>query len=322
MALDPTFQELNLLLYKTQSALGTKQSSLVYTDFVTIGNDFELKYSKEFAEQNLTQGIFGQPQGVAGMSKIDAKITIPIIPTGSATLPNVDPFLMASGMAYTLATYKHSYAPSSVVSGWKDQTLWSYTGNKTSGDSILTKAHSIMFDWELSAEIGKESLMTFTGMGVPDGVPAAATYPTDAVSLLSTVPPAMLKNSTMTINGLTLNILKFSVKIGNEVVLIKGASDESGYIQAMIVGRKSTWTATAYMDNASSNNPLTGMAAGTLATTTIKYGNATNSLVSVTSGSNKSEIIDCPMGNDGKIMTWDFSGKFVDNNFTLAINDA
>lgn len=319
----PTFQKLNLLLAKAQTTLGTAIGSLASpTNFITVDDNFELTYKKDFAEQSLVQGIFGQAQRVAGMSMFDAKVSLGIIPTGAVTEPVIKPFLDACGTIYVLATKKHSWTPTSVVAAnWKDLEMWSYTGDATSGDSILSKAHSCMFDVEFAGEVGKVVTATFTGKGVPVAVPAAGTYPT-VPTIITTVPPAVLKNTTMTINGLTLNILKFSVKMGNDVQLIKSPADESGYLQSMIVGRKSTWSVTVYMQDASTNNPQSLMAAGTLGTTTIKFGASTDNLISFTSGASKSEIIDCKQSSDNGLMTWDITGNYVDNNFTIAINDA
>ena len=318
----PTFQKLNLLTAKVQSALGSKATPAA-ADFITVDDNFSLDYKKEFAEQALAQGIFGNPQAVAGMSLVDVKVTLPIIPTGSATVPNVGGFLNCCGMVYALATKKHSWAPTSVIAtNWKDMTLWGYTGDKTAGDTIITKAHSVMFDYEISGEVGKPCTITFTGKGVPDGAPAAGTYLTDTIAAISTVPPAVLKNATQTINGLALHILKFSVKGGNDVQMIKNMGDESGNLQSMIVNKKASWSVTAYMEDASSINPTTGMAAGTLATTTIKFGSAADSYISITSGSNKSEIRECKQSVDNGLMVWEITGSFVDNDFTVAINDA
>jgi hypothetical protein len=320
----PTFQKLNLLLAKQQSALGTKApSALTVTDQSAVDDTFELNYKQESADQSLAQAIFGQPQTVRGMAEIECKVTMPIIPTGSATVPTVGKYLNSCGMSYALATNKHSWAPSSdVATDWHDMSMNGYTGDKTTGDSILTKAHSAMFDVEIAGEVGKMVTATFTGKAVPDGVPAAASYPTGSVTAISTSVPAVLKNATQTINGLTLHILKFAFKTGNDIQLVKDMNDASGHLQAMIVGRKSTMTCTVYMENASSNNPLTGMAAGTLATTTLKFGSATDYLISIISGTNKSEIVDCKPSVDNGLMCWDISLNFVDNSVTLAINDA
>lgn len=322
----PTFQKLNLLLSKKQAVQGTKEAALVYTDFVTVDDTFSLDYKKEFSEQSLVQGILGQPQRVGGVSSVEVKVSMPIIPTGDATpLPNVDPFLRSCGLKYALATKKHTYTPKlAVVTDYADMTLWGYTGDKTASDSVLTKCANTMFDAEITGEVGKPAMCTFTGKGVPDGVPASATYPATATALIAAVPPAILKNCVVTINGGTFSLLKFSVKTGNDVQLIKSAADESGYLQAMITGVKSAWSATVYMVDASTaaNNPLTGMAAGTLATTSIKFGAATDSLISIVSGASKSQITECKQGADNGIMTWELAGIFVDNDYLLTINDA
>ena len=325
----PTFQKLNLLLAKQQTALGTKAPAiLTTTDQAAVDDTFELIYDKEFAEQSLAQAIFGQPQLVGGLAKVDAKVVLPIIPTGSATVPAVGKFLNSCGTVYALATKKHSWTPSSAVgSEWKDMSLNSYTGDKTTGDSTLTKSHSCMFDCEISGDIGKMVLATFTGKGVPDGTPAPTSYPTDSVTAISTGVPAMLKNATQTINGLTLHILKISFKFGNDVQLIKSLGDDSGHGQAMIVGRKATLETTVYMEDSSvTNHATTGlqavMVAGTLGTTTIKFGPATDSLISIISGTNKSQITKCKPSVDNGIMCWDVSINFIDNDVTLAINDA
>lgn len=328
MAMVPTYQKLALMLAKQQTALGTKQSSLTVTDQCAVDDTFEMVYEQESAEQSLAQAIFGQPQTVRGTAKVPVKVTMPIIPTGSATLPNVDKFLRSCGLSYALATKKHSYAPTSdIATYWKDLTCWSFSGDRTAGDSILTKAHSCMFDVEISGEVGKMVTATFSGLGVPDGggtngAPAAASYPTDSVTAISTAVPAVLKNATQTINGMTLHILKFVLKLGGEVQLIKDMNDPSGHLQATIVGRKSSMTCTVYQENASSNNPLTLMAAGTLATSTIKFGSATDYLISIISGTNKSEINNCKPSVDNGMMCHDLEINFIDNDVTLAINDA
>ena len=153
-------------------------------------------------------------------------------------------------------------------------------------------------------------------------MPAAGTYLTDTIAAITTVPPAVLKNATQTINGLTLHILKFSIKGGNDVQMIKSMGDDSGNLQSMITAKKASWSVTAYIEDSSAINPNTGMAAGTLATTTIKFGSAAESYISITSGTNKSEIRECKVGNDNGLQTWEITGSFVDNDFTIAINDA
>lgn len=322
----PTFQKLALLLCKKQTTKGTAVGSLApATDFTTVDDTFELTYVKEFAEQSLVQGIFGQPQRVGGMSNIDVKVSLPIIPTGTSTVPVIGKFLDCCGTLYALDanTKKHTWTFDHATAGWEDMELWSYSGDKTGGDSILTKAHSAMFDVELALEVGKPVVCTFTGKAVPVEVPAAGSYPTPDPTIITTVPPAVIKNAVVTINGIAFCMLKATVKAGNDVQLIKCGSDDSGYLQAMITGRKSTFTATVYQQDASAKNPFTGLAAGTLGTTSIKFGSgAADSSITIASAADKSEIIECKASNDNGLSTWDISGNFVDNAWSIVINDA
>jgi hypothetical protein len=313
---------MDVLLGKLQSALGTKQTSLVNTDFRTIDDTFELTYTQEMVEQALAQGFFGQPQRIKGLCAVDAKVSMPIIPTGTSTEPNVTDFLKCCGMSYALATSKHTFAPSSdVATDWKDMTLWKYTGSKVAGESLLTKAHSIMFDAELDFEIGKPAHATFTGKGVPDGTkPDAASYVSGSLSVLSGAVPAVVKSTAMTIAGYSLNILKANVKLGNEVQLIRSMSDESGYLQSMITGRKSTFTATVYEETPASKNVYDLFSAQTLGNFDLTFGTAGSRISIVSTG--KSEIIDVKPGNDNGVSTWEISGAFVDNSWTLEINEA
>lgn len=316
----PTFEKLNLFLAKEQSALGSKATPAA-ADFITVDNNFSIEYEKEMAEQNMAQGFFGQPQMVGGLAHIPIKVTLPIIPTGSSTVPNVGRFFNACGMLYALSTLKHSWSPTSVITNWKDLTCWGYTGDKTTGDTIITKGHSAMFDFEISGELGKVVLCTFNGKAVPDGVPAAGSYLTDSIAAISAVPAVVLKNATQTVNGVTYSIQSFSVKGGIDVQLIKNMSDDSGHLQAMIVGVKSSWSVKVYIEDSSAKNPYTGMAAGTLATTSIEFGPAADSLISIVSGASKSQITKITKSADNGLMCYDIEGIFVDNDYTFSIND-
>ena len=315
------YQKMNVLLGKLQSALGTKQSSLAFGDFRTIDDTFELSYKQEMVEQALAQGFFGQPQHIKGMASIDAKISMPIIPTGSATEPNVSEFLKCCGMSYALATAKHTYAPSSdIATDYKDMTLWGYSGSKVSGESLLTKAHSVMFDLELALELGKPAQCVFTGKGVPDGKPDAASYVSGTLAVLAGAVPAVVKSTTATIDGYSLNILKANVKLGNDVQLIKSMSDASGYLQAMITGRKSTFTATVYEETPASKNVFDLLDGQTLGNFAMTFGTAGSRITVASTG--KTELVDVKPGNDNGINTWEITGSFVDNSWSLAINDA
>lgn len=317
--MNPSFSKLNVLLGKVQSALGTKQSSLTSSDFRTVGEDFSLDYVNDFKEQSLAQGIFGQPQKIKGVQSIDVKVTLPVIPTGGASTPNVHDFLRCCGMAYTLSTYEHQYAPSSAIAtDWKDMTLWGYTGDKTAGQSQLTKAHSVMFDSKLSWAIGEALMAEFTGKGVPDGVPAPASYVSGTLALLSDVPPAFLKSTYLSIVGEDYCVLKGELNFGNQIELVKCTSDASGFIRSTIKGRTTSFAMTVYQDIAAAN-PLSDMDGEVLDELKIRWGVTDGSLIEIGSTA-KAQITSVKNGKDGDLNTYELAGYFVDNDWYLHIN--
>lgn len=315
--MQPSFSKLNVLLGKLQSALGTKQSSLANTDFRTVGDDFALNYKPEFREQALAQGIFGQPSMIKSMASVEASVKLPVIPTGSTATPNIHDFLLSCGLKYSLSLNTHTYEPSSAIDTyWKDMTLWAYTGNKTAASSLLTKAHSIMFDLKLSWEIGAAMMAEFTGKGTPDGVPTAASYVSGDLALLSTVPPAFLKSTELTILGGTYCVLKGEITLGNQIEMIKCPSDDSGFIRSTIKSRKSTFSITCYQDMGN-EDPLNEMDDETIGDIQLTFGVA-GSRLGV--GSSSAQITNCQNGVDGDLNTHEISGYFVNNFWNLMVN--
>jgi hypothetical protein len=318
MALYPSFSKLNVLLGKVQASLGTKQASLINTDLRTVGEDFSLDYVRDFKEQGLAQGIFGQPQKIKGMASVDAKVTLPIIPTGSTTVPDVHDFLTCCGMAYALVGNEHTYSPSSdVETDWKDMTLWGYTGDKAAARSLLTKAHSFMFDLKLSWTIGEAMMAEFTGKGVPDGIPAPGTYPA-SLGLISTVPPAFLKSTSLNILGGTYCVLKGEITMGNQIELVKCPSADDGFLRTTIKSRISAFALTCYQDMGN-EDPLAEMDAETIDALLLTFGVA-GSRISVES--NSAQITACKNGKDGDLNTHEISGYFLNNNWWMPINKA
>jgi hypothetical protein len=317
------YKELDVFLARNQTTLGTALTDIANTDFRAVANQFSLDVRQEFSPINLASGGFGQQAQVKGAASVDVKISLPVVPTGSVTAPHVADFLKASGMSETVSTNLYTYAPSSAhTTDWKDQTAWSYTGDKTSGDCLLTKAHSVMYDWELEGEVGKPLMLNLTGKGCLASAPAAASFVSGTLTMPSGTVPAVVKATTMTIGGLTgLKIVKFKFSIGNSLQLIKDPSQDYGYSRCDIAGRESKFQITAIQENLNPNNPYTIMDTPTLATTTFTFGVA-GSRISIGSAASKSQIIDIKNADDNGIKIFDISGIFVDNDFTFAINVA
>jgi hypothetical protein len=314
------YKELDVLLLKAQASIGTAQTSLANTDFLTVGTGFGLDLVQEIVPVEMTAGIFGQTSPVPGLYRYDAKISVPVIPTGTSTEPIIANLLKSSGMTVSTSTNKHTYSPSSTYTSWKDVTLWSYTGDKQSGDCLLSKAHSVMFDWTLTAEVGQPAMMEFTGMGPAYALPAAGTYVTGTLTPLATLIPATMKATTVTIAGQTYKILKLSVSIGNEVRMLKDPTATGGYFRADIAKRTSKWTATVYQENLSDLDPHVELNTPTLTSFSVTWGTA-GSRITVAADTSKAQITSVKNVDEEGIKTFDLEGAFVDNGFTLVIND-
>lgn len=313
-----SYQKLNVLLARVQNAIGAGATGLGVTDFRTVDDNFNLDFTDAFTPINLAQGIFGQPAHVKGLGEVSTKVSFPLIV--GYTGPNVHDFLTCSGMSYTGANGAAKYyAPSSSPeTDWKDMTLWSYSGDKSTSNSLLTKAQSVMFDLKISGEVGKPCTFEFTGKGVPDGVPSAANYISDTLPLLSATIPAVIKTTSTQIGGRTFKFLKFSVTLANKVEIIKDSSQTFGYLRSTIVARDSKWDVTAYQEGLTgvNNNPVATMDAGTLTQLSIAWGTATNN-ATIQSSASKAQITGIKHGNDSGINTFDMSGVFVDNDWTF-----
>lgn len=125
----------------------------------------------------------------------------------------------------------------------------------------------------------------------------------------------------MTVAGSSLRISKFNVDLGNTVQLVKDPSCDSGYLQSMITGRKSKFSATVYQENLGSSNPLSIMAGPTPGLFQMTWGIA-GSRITLKSGSGKCQITNVKQANDNGLNTFELSGIFIDNDFSLVINDA
>ena len=324
MNLYPSFTKLNILLAKVQESPGTKQATLTDDDFVTVGDDFALDFKEDFKEQNLAQGILGQPQRIKGVQTIDVKVNMPVIPIKyteyPSTLPNITNFLRCAGMKYSQANPAiHTFVPSSDEDGdYKDMTLWGYTGNKTTGRCMKTMVHSVMFDCKLAWTIGEAMMAEFTGKGVPDGIPESPSeYPFghSEPPLLSLVPPAFLKATSLSVLGSDYSILKGELTIGNQIELIKHPGEISGFKRAVIKGRTSTFSLSVYQ-NSGEADPIADMDGEVIDALLLKFG-AIGAEIQISSS--KAAFHDVKNGKDGDLNTHEIAGYFVDNDFAIDI---
>jgi hypothetical protein len=319
------YKELDVLLYRLQTTFGTPITALTIADSTAVMDGFELTYTPEFTPMDLATARFGQERQVRGGASVEVKVEMPIAPTGTTVASNVSEFLRASGMSEAVSTNLRTYAPISDTTGtsWNQMTLWGYIGDKAAGDSVRTKAQNVMFDWELTGEIGKPCTMTFTGKGSTDAAPDATTYPAGTVTIPNSIIPATIKSTAMTVGGKTLSLLSFGVSMGNTVTLVKDMSSNYGYAGATITKRESNWKAKAYAATASTQNPFPVMDSTSSTALTnfgITFGPAVGSRITIASGTSKCQITKVTPSDEDGIHCWDLEGIFVDNDFTVAVN--
>jgi len=312
-----SFDELNVLLAKLQSAKAQEGTGLVGSNFLAVGQGFELGPSYAMEPMDFASGTFGQAQNIFGGGGVDIKINMPVIPTASTTEPDVGLLLKCSGMEVSTSTNLHTYAFTSTPASQKDATLWKYSGLLTASESVLTKAHSAQFDFKLSAEAGKALMAEFTGKGVLSAIPAVTSYVTGTLTLPS-VGPAYLKATTMKVCETACKVIKFEMTAGNTVVLVKDPSTTYGFGYAEITKRQSAWTATVI--EAAAFLPHTNLEAGTLGDFDIVFGSGTGSKVEIVSGSDKSQLTSVKHSSDEGVNVWELAGIFVDNSVSIKVN--
>ena len=317
--MNPSFQKLNLLLGKLQSSLGSKQSTLTLTDQRAVEDNFSLDYIPEFTAQNLAQGILGQPQNTKGVTHCDIKVSMPAVPTSVfGTPPNVNDFLLSSGLKQTAADFPFTYVQSDdIVKDCSALTLWGYSGDKVGANSLLTKTHSAMFDCKISGELGKPCMFEFTGKGAIATTPANASYPS-GMTLLSDSIPVIIKTTEMTVDDITLKILKFDVTIGNVIEMVKDASQDYGYVQSTIVGRSVKFTAQVLQEDlgTSENNSIKKMDDQTTGDFGITFGDSVYS-ISINSASGKCHITSVKQAAEAGLNVFDISGVFINNDLQI-----
>lgn len=312
-----SFEELNVLLAKLQSAKAEEATGLVSSDFLAVGQGFELGPSYAMEPMDFASGTFGQAQNVFGGGGVDIKINMPVIPTASTTEPDVGLLLKCSGMEMTPAMKLHTYAFTSTPASQKDVTLWKYSGQLTASEAVLTKAHSAQFDFKLSSEAGKSLQAEFTGKGVLSAIPAVASYVSGSLTL-PTVGPAYLKATTMKVCTTACKVIKFELTSGNTVVLVKDPSTTYGFGYAEITKRQAAFTATVI--EAASFLPHTNLEAGTLGDFDIVFGSGTDSKVEIVSTAGKTQLTSVKHSSDEGVNVWELTGIFVDNALSIKIN--
>ena len=312
-------KELDVFLAKLQSARFTAATGLTNTNFGYFRSDAVFKPEFDFADTDYATGTFGQEKSVRGKAKVAQTLSMPVIPTGSTTEPDIGKFLACCGMEMSGPTGNvFSYAPSNTPANWKDMTVWKYSGDKASGACLITKSDSALYNVKFTGKIGEALWAEFAGMGALTSLPAAGSYVSGTLTIPS-LEPAIIKTTTMTIQGATLKCLEFVLDAGNAVTMIVDGSKDYGH-QGADIGKKSgKWSAKVYQASHATFNPYTNLDASTLSTMACTFGIA-GSKVTITATS-KTQCKDATSADDNGILIYDLAGTIIDNDWSISINN-
>jgi len=310
--------KLGLLLVKAQTAFGTTEATLTSTDLIeTIGPPNMSGNYAESTEVDLVAGSFSQDATVPGPSSVDLTATVYARSGGSDTPGQYGVLLKLSGMTENEETDGiFNYTFTSTSSSITDGTAWGYSGDLSTNGSILRKAANIIFAPKWNFEAGKPVTCEFVGKGTLVAVPAAATSP--AISKASTIPPAFIGATTLTINGSTYyKVLSGEIDAGQEVALLKDPAATYGYLNSLITSRKIKWNFKVYKDIPSVVDPETALLGKTTGALTIEFGTAPQKIKwTITTA----QITDCKGSDEGGVETWDLSGIAISNTFTHTLS--
>jgi hypothetical protein len=311
--------ESRVLMFKIQAAERTVESSLTSTNIIAVGKDFKHELDIEHTKLERTRGLLGQDGVVRGLGKGVLEFTVPVIPsaTPASVPPNVNDVLKCGGHTQTKDTNAWVYTPNLTGTGYKDCTVQSSSGDKTSGDCMLFKSYNHILALELSAEAGKPFYLKASGEGCIAEVPAAGTHPLSATALDEfEVPPCFL-GGTVTIDALTVQLQKFMLKTGLKAVLDKDPEAAYGYAGNTVTLVNNEFTFTFLDKDFSANSPFAYLAAASK----IASINILSNTIDITGSDfvlSKAPTVSSADGID----QFELTGYFLDNDYVITINHA
>lgn len=308
-------RSLSLLLMKQQTTFGTPESALVGTDLIeTIGAP-QLTLDPDMTDIRLVAGGFDQDTAVPGAQMFELEFSV-YMRTGAAedSLGQVGVLLPFCGMASVETSNSYAWTFSSVRSAWKDATAWMYSGDLSASGALLYKSGNILLSPKWTLATGKPTTMELKGAGTYVAHPAAGTQP--SITKLRVSPPALLGASALTINGDSdYKLISAEIDAGVTAELTKDAVGTYGRALSQFTDRMITWKATVYKDT--NVDPYTALAGRSEGAFTITHGTANNYF---TYASSYAQIKDIQEGEEGGVETWELSGQFSRNDFTLTMD--
>lgn len=316
--------DLDQILIKQQATFGTAETSLTATELAEVEAGAMISDDAGVTEEELI-GV-GFPQGIAIIGPSEGSISMSVpVRTGGAegSTGLLGTLLRACGFKETASdtdadsgSDRYIYTPSNIRSEWKDNTVWAYTGDKSTSAAVLRKMSNVMYNGKFTLDFDT-SKATFQadGKGVYNGPAIAGTQA--STSPVGVIRPA-LKNVTVTIMGeADVTPVNIEIDFSQEVIVNLDPTTATGKGQSVIRGRKIKFTAKCYVDSVTVFDPESYKANQTRAAFSCAWGTAPNK---ITLSSTKMQITSCNYSDQNGIKTWDLVGHFVDNDFAVQLD--
>jgi hypothetical protein len=263
--------------------------------------------------------IYDHDLSVRGFVNANVDLSCYMRSLGDSTEPDYGLLAKASGWAVAGPTAgKYTYIPITTVtdSTGNDLEVWHYGGGIGSNASVLTKVGNVMGNWKITGDVGKPVVFSLTGAKGIFISQAAATMAESVIKNRTLIPAAL--PVTVSINGVSYKIMKFSFEGGNTVEQYIDCAEAYGFGDSEITKKKIKFGFTCYA-NAALANPLDAVIAGdVVADVSIIWGKAlytTKILV------DDPQFTDCKTVDIGGLTGWEVSGIATQNDITIIQNN-
>ena len=224
----PLLRRVSVLAAGIEATSGTPET-LDATDGVFNVFNAEIQPQFEFLQRE-RQGSFSPLSGRVGARMGTCTFSVELTGDGSAGIPAwASVFLPAC--AWTASS--QTYTPKSEAVGSNVKTL---TINKYE-NGLLKQISGAMGTFTLSFPTGRICMINFTFTGIYDETP------TDTAIVAPNYPDNLairFASATFTIGGFAAKVSNVSIDAGNQVVMREDAAQSSGYVAALVTGRRMT----------------------------------------------------------------------------------
>ena len=309
-------QNMSLLLISEQGIYGTMVTPLISTDIVETIGVVKITNNPNNTELSLVAGGLSQDASIPGAIDQDISFQIPMRVAAADNVGQCGKVMRLCGMKETEGTDGiFSYTFTSKQSEMKDGTVWGYSGNLDSSESVRKVGFNAVFSPKWTIEAGKFSVMDVTSK-MCFAPWAAATQPT--ITKEQTLPSAFVGATTVTIMGDTdYKLLSLTIDPQQEIRLTKDPKATYGYGASIITDRKIKFTAKVYRDNLSTVDPMTLLLGKTIAAIEVTYGTAPQK---VTYASSYAQINTVEEDDEEGVESYTINGLFERNDFTVTLS--